>query len=137
VALARNVLESTHRNDVDLVSHWPSGNRVRLDKRRIGQAVVNLLDNADNYGGGATAVTVSGTGSALGIVVDDHGPGVPEHERQYVFGRFARGSEASAPGTGLGLALVAEYVRLHGGTVTVGDRPGGGARFTIEIPVNP
>lgn len=137
VVLVTNVLESTHRTNVDLVDDRPGGGRVRLDKRRIGQAVINLLDNADNYGGGATTVTVSEAKGALRIVVDDHGPGVPEHERQYVFQRFARGAEASAPGTGLGLALVAEHVRLHGGTVTVGDRLGGGARFTIEIPVAP
>ena len=61
---------------------------------------------------------------------------MPEHEKQYVFERFARGAGAAAPGTGLGLALVSEHARLHGGTVSLDDRPGGGARFTIEIPRN-
>lgn len=137
VELVRALLASTHRDGVDLVDEWPAGRAVSLDKRRIGQAVVNLLDNADHHGGGATAVTVRAADDSLRIAVDDHGPGVPAHERQYVFQRFARGDDASAPGTGLGLALVAEHVRLHGGNVVVDDRPGGGARFTIEIPVGP
>jgi signal transduction histidine kinase len=135
VELVRNLLESTHRTAVELVDHWPEGARVALDKRRIGQAIVNLLDNADNYAGGATAVAISASDGAVRIAIEDQGPGIPEHERQYIFQRFARGATASAPGTGLGLALVAEHIRLHGGTVTVSDRPGGGACFTIQLPV--
>ncbi|MBX3284286.1 MAG: HAMP domain-containing sensor histidine kinase [Acidimicrobiales bacterium] len=135
VDLVQHLLEATHREDIEVVSSWEPGRVVALDKRRIGQAVVNVLDNADNYGGGARTITIAEAEERLRIEVDDHGPGVPEHERQYIFNRFARGAESSAPGTGLGLALVAEHVRLHGGTVTVTDRPGGGARFVIEIPV--
>ena len=72
------------------------------------------------------------------IDVDDEGPGVPEAERQLVFDRFGRGRTSgvrgSREGTGLGLALVAQHVQAHGGQVHVGDRPGGGARFTVELP---
>jgi signal transduction histidine kinase len=135
VELVRSVLRTTHRADaVELVVAPGAEGRVVLDKRRVGQALVNLLDNADNYGGGATSVTVEGDAAAVRIVVDDAGPGVPEHERQHVFGRFARGADNDVPGTGLGLALVAEHVRLHGGAVTVGDSPAGGARFVIVLP---
>lgn len=132
--LASSVLEATAREGVRLVVDPTSGDRARLDKRRIGQALVNLLDNADNYGGGATCLTVAGDIDTVRFTVDDDGPGVPEHEKEYVFERFARGAHATAPGTGLGLALVTEHLRLHGGTVTVGDAPGGGARFVIELP---
>ncbi|MFM7535042.1 MAG: ATP-binding protein, partial [Acidimicrobiales bacterium] len=67
-------------------------------------------------------------------------PGVPVEERQFVFQRFARGAQAgqlgAGEGAGLGLALVEEHVRLHGGRVWVEDRPEGtpGARFVIELP---
>lgn len=131
--LARSVLGSTGREAVELVVDHDGG-RARLDKRRIGQALVNLLDNADNYGDGATRLTVTGDQQTLRFLVDDAGPGVPAHEREHVFERFARGTHATVSGTGLGLALVAEHVRLHGGTVRVDDAPGGGARFTIELP---
>jgi signal transduction histidine kinase len=130
--LAEGLLRATNRDAVELVVEETAG-RALLDKRRVGQALTNLLDNADNYGGGATRVTVSGDEHHVRYVIDDDGPGVPEHEREYVFERFARGSSSDAPGAGLGLALVAEHARLHGGSVTVGESPTGGARFTLEL----
>ena len=75
------------------------------------------------------------------IAVEDHGPGVPVEERSLVFERFARGARrragaASSDGAGLGLALVDEHVRMHGGRVWVEDRADGepGARFVLELP---
>ena len=57
------------------------------------------------------------------------------HQRGYVFERFARGDTAEvAPGTGLGLALVVEHLRLHHGAVWVEDAPSGGARFVVAVP---
>ena len=108
------------------------------DKRRLGRMVMNLLENADRYGGGATGIELSRADGMVRIAVEDDGPGVPEHERQHVFGRFARGERArtgSVSGTGLGLALVQEHARLHGGDVGVEASATGGARFVIEIPV--
>jgi signal transduction histidine kinase len=106
-----------------------------LDRRRIGQVLTNLLENADAYGGGAVLVLVSGTADTLLFAVDDGGPGIPEDERTYVFERFARGNASGdAPGTGLGLALVVEHLRLHQGAVWVEDAPGGGARFVVAVP---
>jgi signal transduction histidine kinase len=114
---------------------------VRVDKRRFGRVLANLLDNAGRYAGGATAVTIDRVGSSVRIGVEDHGPGVAEEERELIFDRFSRGSEggnrSSDSGVGLGLALVAEHVRLHGGRTWVEDRPDGepGARFVVELPV--
>ena len=74
------------------------------------------------------------------IAVEDHGAGVPVEERELVFERFARGGgrrpAQPSDGAGLGLALVDEHVRLHGGRVWVEDRPDGepGARFVLELP---
>jgi two-component system, OmpR family, sensor histidine kinase MtrB len=75
------------------------------------------------------------------IVVEDEGPGVPAEVREKIFERFARGTEGGRRtmdrGVGLGLALVTEHVRLHGGQVWVDDRADGrpGAAFVVELPV--
>ncbi|GAB2681453.1 HAMP domain-containing sensor histidine kinase [Thalassiella azotivora] len=108
---------------------------VLVDKQQMARAVVNLLENADLHGDGVTAVTVRGDEGSVLVEVDDAGPGVPEADRERVFERFVRGgSRASRPGTGLGLSLVSETVRAHGGTVWCEPGPAGGARFTIRLP---
>lgn len=112
---------------------------LRGDRRRLDRVVANLLDNADTYGGGAVRVAVLRAGDRARIEVDDAGPGVPPEQRAMVFERFTRGGLAGrrddGGGSGLGLALVAQHVRSHGGTVRVDDRPGGGARFVVELPI--
>ncbi|GAA2565200.1 sensor histidine kinase [Pseudonocardia hydrocarbonoxydans] len=114
---------------------------VQGDRRRLDRVVANLLDNADRYGGGPVRVAVLRHGGQARVEVDDAGPGVAEQYREVVFERFARGAEAGRRGgdggSGLGLALVAQHVRYHGGAVWVEDRPGGGARFVVELPEAP
>jgi two-component system, OmpR family, sensor histidine kinase MtrB len=109
-----------------------------VDRRRFEQMIANLLDNADRHGGGAVAVRVGCDGDLGFVEVDDDGPGVPPQDRDAIFDRFVRGRTASArgdsEGTGLGLALVARHAAAHGGRVFVTDRPGGGARFRVELP---
>ncbi|WP_127502649.1 HAMP domain-containing sensor histidine kinase [Actinoplanes solisilvae] len=132
--LARRVLSSRGLPG-DLVEFIP-GTPVDwpVDRRRVEQALGNLLDNAVRYGGGPVAVRV-GPGY---LEVDDAGPGVPSESRATIFDRFVRGPAAGArgggDGTGLGLAIVAEHAAAHGGRATLADRPGGGARFRIELP---
>ncbi len=116
--------------------------RAAVDPRRLHQVIVNLLDNAEKYAGGATRIDVepvhSGAAESVQIGVEDNGPGVADEERLAIFDRFHRGragTERHSPrGTGLGLALAAEHVKLHGGRLWVEDAPGGGARFVIELP---
>lgn len=118
--------------------------RLPVDKRRFERIVGNLLDNAALYGGGATRVLVtSGPDRArptVRVSVEDDGPGIAAGERVRVFERFYRGQAAgrrgAGTGTGLGLSLVAEHVRLLGGSVWADDAPGGGARFTVELPAD-
>jgi signal transduction histidine kinase len=111
---------------------------VQGDRRRLDRVVANLLDNADKYAGGAVRVAVMRRGSCARLEVDDAGSGVPEELREQVFERFTRGALAGrrgqGDGSGLGLALVAQHVRRSGGAVWVEDRPGGGARFVVELP---
>ncbi|BCB92027.1 HAMP domain-containing sensor histidine kinase [Phytohabitans suffuscus] len=109
-----------------------------IDRRRFAQILGNLLDNAERHGGGAIAVRLGQAPDAFVLEVDDEGPGVRPEDRIAIFDRFVRGRAASArgdsDGTGLGLALVARHAVAHGGQVTVTDRPGGGARFRVELP---
>ncbi|MEU0529037.1 sensor histidine kinase [Amycolatopsis tolypomycina] len=135
--LVRNVVDSRPRSDVRIeVGSDPA--LVSADRRRIDRVVANLLDNADHYGGGAVTVTVGRHGDRARIVVDDAGSGVPPALRERIFERFARGLHSASrdqdTGSGLGLAIVADHVHRHGGHVWVEDRPGGGARFVVELP---
>ncbi len=128
------------------VSDRAEGLIMHGDRRRLARVVANLIDNARVHGGGAPEINVieaEGEGEPLNhvwIVVEDRGPGVPNEERHLVFERFARGAVAgrrsSSDGAGLGLSLVEEHVRMHGGRVWVEDRPDGkpGARFVLELP---
>jgi two-component system sensor histidine kinase MtrB len=112
--------------------------RWQVDRRRIEQALGNLLDNALHHGGGPTAVRIGHTGGLYFVEVDDEGPGVSPADKAVIFDRFVRGRAAQArgddTGTGLGLALVAQHAAAHGGRAIVLDRPGGGARFRLELP---
>jgi two-component system sensor histidine kinase MtrB len=128
------------------VTERAEGLIMRGDRRRLARVVANLIDNARVHGGAEPEIIVSeavGEGEPLAhvwIAVEDHGPGIPLEERSLVFERFARGAVAgrrsSSDGAGLGLALVDEHVRMHGGRVWVEDRADGepGARFVLELP---
>ena len=98
-------------------------------------AVDNAIANAVKHGG-ATRVQLSAVSSRAGveIAIDDDGVGVPEEERAVVFDRFSRGSTASHSGSGLGLALVAQQAKLHGGTASLEQSPLGGARLLLRLP---
>ncbi len=106
---------------------------VEGESRLLGRAATNLLDNAANWSppGGTVWVTLrDGT-----LQVDDEGPGIAEDDLPHVFERFYRSSEARGrPGSGLGLAIVRTAARRHGGHVTAGRAPTGGARLTMTLP---
>jgi signal transduction histidine kinase len=108
------------------------------DRRRLERVVVNLLDNANHHGRGLVRLGILTRDGQARIEVDDAGPGVPESQREHIFERFSRGSPADRDttdsGVGLGLALVAQHVRGHDGRAWVEERPGGGARFVVELP---
>jgi signal transduction histidine kinase len=89
------------------------------------RTVDNLVRNAQRHGRRLARLAVSGHDATVRIEVDDAGPGVPAEYRLAIFERFARApaADGSASGTGLGLALVAEHVRRHGGRVWVTDCP--------------
>ncbi len=115
------------------------------DPDRLDQILINLIDNALKHGGGTVTLAVEpgsadladgarGDGRpAVVVSVSDQGPGIPERLRSVIFGRFWH-----APGhgnTGLGLYVVKALVEAHGGRITAGDSPGGGALFRFSLPI--
>jgi signal transduction histidine kinase len=107
---------------------------VRGNADAIADAVRNLVENGVHHSptGGEVAVEVSPDGV---VSVADRGPGVPEADRQRIFERFWRARSAARQGVGLGLSIVAEIAKAHGGSIEVADRPGGGALFALRIPL--
>ena len=109
-----------------------------VDAPKVERIVDNLLANAFRHTPAGAEVRVrvaSGDGGAV-ISVDDRGPGIGPDEREAIFEIFRRGSAgiASGRGTGVGLALVAQFAALHGGRAWVEDNPGGGASFRVFLP---
>ncbi len=104
------------------------------------QLVVNLIDNAAAHATSLVAVELVGRQGTARLTVDDDGPGIPAHERTAVFERFTRldhaRTRAGRGGAGLGLAIVADITRVHGGTVRIDESPHGGARFVVELPTS-
>jgi two-component system, OmpR family, sensor histidine kinase MprB len=109
---------------------------VRGAPSRLDRAVANLLDNAGKWSPPGSAVEVTVQGGE--VTVRDHGPGIDEADRPYIFDRFYRASEARAmPGSGLGLSIVRRVVEAHGGTVKAESPQGGGALFRMTLPALP
>ena len=105
------------------------------DPERLKQVFCNVLDNAAKHGGAGRRIDASLTreGTVQVVRVRDYGPGVPAAELPYVKQKFYKGS-SKARGSGIGLAVCDEIVRLHGGTFDIANAEGGGAVVTICIP---
>ena len=113
------------------------------DEERLGQVISNLLQNALRYasrGPGAVLVRVERASAGALLVVDDDGPGLPGAALEQVFDRFSRLDKARSRahgGAGLGLAIVRHVAEAHGGQAWAENRPTGGARFCVRLPVQP
>ncbi|MEO1057390.1 MAG: ATP-binding protein [Actinomycetota bacterium] len=105
---------------------------------QVQRAIRNVVDNAARHASTSVDVgLVEGDGWAV-VTVDDDGPGIAEDDRQRVFDRFVRLDEArdrERGGAGLGLAIVAEVARTHGGDIEIGESPTGGAQLTLRFPL--
>jgi len=135
VALRQNERElARHKVTLSLQPPLPL---LKIDFVLIEQALNNLLLNAAHYTPAGTTVEVkaSATPDELTISVADHGPGLPPESLTQVFEKFYRVPGAPTGGTGLGLSIVKGLVEAHGGRVEVRNRPGGGAEFSIHLPV--
>jgi two-component system, OmpR family, sensor histidine kinase MtrB len=131
------------RGWTDVSADVPAGLAVRLDRRRFDIILANLVGNALRHGALPVTVTAGlqpdGHGGArLAVAVRDHGDGLPQGAIPHLFDRFYKADTARArsEGSGLGLAIAWENARLHGGRIDAGNHPGGGAIFTVSLPVN-
>lgn len=123
---------------VELRVHLREGILVRGDRNLLFQAFANLLDNALKYTTAGSQISLRLLSAEDGLVrveVEDQGPGIPDEEKERVFERFYRcDTSRSSRGSGLGLSLVGSIVRLHGGTISLGDCEPSGLRVTVSLP---
>ena len=138
--VARNVVASmgarAEASGLELTTRLQSAT-VDADRARLEQVARNLLSNAMKFtpSGGSVAISVDSQDGTARLVVEDTGPGIAQDELPHVFERFWRGrSGAGSAGSGVGLAVVSELVRAHGGQVNATARPGGGTRLTVTLP---
>ncbi len=142
-ALARDTVRGATalaaERGVRLETDVPAPALALADRDRIVQLLLILMDNAVDHSpaGGVVTVRVHGGPLAVEIHVDDQGPGIPEAARERIFEPFTRLSGTTrhgSGGTGLGLAIARRIVDAHGGRIRADSPPGGGARFTVELP---
>lgn len=132
---------SAEKKRLALDVHVDSAMEIEGDPSRLKSVLLNLIDNAIKF---SPERGVVGCGLAVGdretvtLSVSDRGPGVTESDLPHIFRRFYQSehARASGNGSGLGLAIVDRIVRLHGGSVTVDNTPGGGCTFIVRLPCN-
>jgi signal transduction histidine kinase len=110
------------------------------DPDRLGQVFTNLLSNAIKYSPDAQTVEMdlSASPETTTISVHDHGLGIPREQREKIFERFYRAADPqqrAIPGLGMGLYIVAEIVKRHGGTIVVDSEVGKGSTFMVTLPL--
>ena len=138
-ARLRRTLRATARGrDVAIRVESPEGIAIEGDRRRLGQILRNLLDNAVKFSppGGTVRIGVGQADARPWVVVEDDGPGIPAAEQDRIFQRFYqvdRSRSKVRPGTGLGLAIVKHLAQLHGAEVTVSSEPGRGSAFRVTF----
>ena len=137
--LAEDVVASirtTTERDITLDVRHPAV--VLGEEKRLRQVLTNLVTNALKYCPDDTpvGVIVDSTGDRASLMVQDHGPGVPEQDRARIFERFTRleSTDARTSGIGLGLYIVRIIAENHGGAARVEETAGGGATFIVDLP---
>jgi signal transduction histidine kinase len=131
-------MQQTHPSHTLLV-RGTVGTSLIGDRDRLGQVFTNLLSNAIKYSPDAETVEMDLDASeeTVTICVHDHGLGIPREQRDKIFERFYRAAgpkQRAIPGLGMGLYIVAEIVKRHGGTITVDSAVGKGSTFTVTLP---
>ncbi|TXC64895.1 sensor histidine kinase [Sphingosinicella ginsenosidimutans] len=107
---------------------------VRAERQDLDEMLGNLIENAAKYGNGRVFVTVKGGGAWVEIEVEDDGPGIPEAEREAIFGRGKR-LDTGKPGTGLGLGIVRDVAEIYGGEVRLEESEDlGGLLVRLKLP---
>ena len=133
------IMQQTHPSHTILV-HGALQSSLTGDRDRLGQVFTNLLENAIKYSPEAQTVEMdlSASPETVTIRVRDHGLGIPREQRDKIFERFYRAAgpqQRAIPGLGMGLYIVAEIVKRHGGTISVDSAVGKGSTFTVTLPL--
>ena len=132
-----DVVVSAKRRGAEVDLHTEGQFVVRVRQNAFKRCINNLLDNADRH---ATHVSIrtGKRGDAIEIIVDDDGPGIPNHLRDEAFNPFVRLDESRNPetgGVGLGLTIARDIIRGHGGDIILSDSPSGGLRARLTLPI--
>jgi PAS domain S-box-containing protein len=138
IALTRKLaVELAETAGREIVVHGPSSSRdlLAVDAVRIEEVLTNLIDNAMKYSAADQPIEVDVADEApeIRLTVSDRGPGIPVEERERVFEPFHRANQQTQ-GVGLGLHIAREIMGLHGGSLTVKERDGGGSTFVLTLP---
>ena len=142
--LRGKVLPQAGEKDIDLkIEAAPGMSPIETDRDALEQVLRNLLDNALKFTPQGGEVTLAADPLPKGgarIQVRDNGQGIPEEDIEHIFDRFTRVERSRSQrygGSGLGLAVCSELLRLLGGKISVWSRPGKGTVFTVELPPRP
>ena len=127
---------SPHTVTIDIAAEMPL---MKLDFILVEQAITNLLHNASIYTPPGSAITIRAfqEGGNCIVIISDNGPGFPNDALPRIFEKFYRVPGTGAGGTGLGLSIAKGFIEAHNGSIKVENRQGGGAQFTIMLPLQP
>ncbi len=129
------------QDEVAVVAKAPDAvPRVRGDRERLKQVLLNLIENAVKYSPAGDQVDVNAwaENGRVKVAVEDHGPGIPREQQGLIFEKFGRANVGGGkPGSGLGLFIARSIAEAHGGKLDVRSAPGRGAVFTLELPLGP
>lgn len=133
-----SIIRSKWRNkDIDVILKCEeNGLDVFLDKKRVRQIIINLLDNAFKFSEekGRVKIQVKREKNGKTIVIEDEGHGIPEEELKHIFEKFYRVKGNKTEGTGLGLYIVKKLVEAHNGTIKIESRKNKGTKITLTFP---
>jgi signal transduction histidine kinase len=132
------MVEKRLRLEAEIADDLPT---LAVDRQRIEQVLLNILDNACRYTppGGTIRLSARREGSVVHVSVLDQGPGIAPEDLPHIFERFYRGDKSrarSSGGTGLGLAIAKALIEAHGGSIWAENAPTGGARFHFTVPID-
>jgi signal transduction histidine kinase len=131
--LSRTLARLYAEKGVDIRVSVQAGLCVRVPREDLDEMLGNLLDNACKWTKSGVSVQTAETASGVEIRIDDDGPGIPAELRTRVLQRGVRADEA-APGSGIGLAIVADLAEAYGGSIVIDGAPSGGVRARLTLP---
>lgn len=133
--IARSIAATEERARRSTVVRGGSGATVRAEGKPVRRLLQELVDNAHRHGEAPVRIALDTTDREVALTVTDHGPGVPEPDRERVFQPYVRlGRPSDGAGSGLGLTIARRLVEAMGGTISFSNMPAGGAAIDVRLP---